>query len=188
MGRISLSTLSQGHGSYCCVKCLGLLKFFYFLFFLLFRATPTAYVSTQARGRTGATAASLQQPQQHQIRAECVTYPTAHGNSGSTTHWARPRIEPTSSWILVAFVSTVPQQELLNFICLLIYFLAAPAAYGNSGQWSNLSQSHVLCHSCSNTISLTHCAKGIELVLPQRQVRSLTYCATVGTPLLWVLC
>ena len=31
----------------------------------------------------------------------------------SPTHWARPGIEPTSSWILVRFVSTVPQWELL---------------------------------------------------------------------------
>ena len=34
-----------------------------------------------------------------------MTYPTAHGNVGSLTHWARPGIEPASSWILVGFVS-----------------------------------------------------------------------------------
>ena len=31
----------------------------------------------------------------------------------SLTHWARPGIEPESSWILVGFVTTEPQQELL---------------------------------------------------------------------------
>ena len=42
------------------------------------------------------------------------TYTTAHGNAGSPTHWAGPVIEPTSSWMLVRFVSAVPQRELLN--------------------------------------------------------------------------
>ena len=42
-----------------------------------------------------------------------MTYTTAHGNTGSLTHWARPGIEPTSSWILVMFISAAPQQELL---------------------------------------------------------------------------
>ena len=36
----------------------------------------------------------------------------SYGNAGSPTHSARPGIEPESSWILVRFVSTAPQQEL----------------------------------------------------------------------------
>ena len=32
-----------------------------------------------------------------------VTYTTVHGNAGSLTHWAGPRIEPASSWILSQF-------------------------------------------------------------------------------------
>ena len=36
----------------------------------------------------------------------------AHGNAGSLTHWARPGIQPMSSWILVGFVSTAPRREL----------------------------------------------------------------------------
>ena len=39
------------------------------------------------------------------------TYTIAHGNTGSLTHWVSSGIEPASSWILVGFVSTVPQQE-----------------------------------------------------------------------------
>ena len=37
----------------------------------------------------------------------------AHGNARSLIHWARPEIEPASSWILVRIVSTEPQWELL---------------------------------------------------------------------------
>ena len=37
-----------------------------------------------------------------------VTYTTAHGNAGSLTHWARPGIAPTTSWLLVRFISTEP--------------------------------------------------------------------------------
>ena len=58
---------NQKHGSFC----------FVLLCFCLFRATPVAYGSSQARGR---------------IRA--ATYTTAHVNTGSLTHWSRPGIEP----------------------------------------------------------------------------------------------
>ena len=33
-------------------------------------------------------------------------------NTRSLTHWARPGMEPTTSWLLVGFVSTAPQREL----------------------------------------------------------------------------
>ena len=39
------------------------------------------------------------------IWAESATYTTAHGNAGSLTHWARPGIEPKTSWFLVEFVN-----------------------------------------------------------------------------------
>ena len=55
-----------------------------FIYFLLFRTTPTAYVSSQARGEIGARAAGLSHSSQHQI----------------PTHWARPAIKPASSGIL----------------------------------------------------------------------------------------
>ena len=35
-----------------------------------------------------------------------------HSNAESLTHWARPGIEPTTSWFLVGFVSTAPRWEL----------------------------------------------------------------------------
>jgi len=43
-----------------------------------------------------------------------VTYTTTHGSAGSLTHWVRPGIEPATSWLLVRFVSAVPQGELLQ--------------------------------------------------------------------------
>ena len=43
---------------------------------------------------------------------QLLTYTTAPCNAGSLTHWMTPGIEPSSSWILVGFVSTVPQWEL----------------------------------------------------------------------------
>ena len=56
----------------------------------------------------------MPQPQQHQIWAASATYTTAHGKARSLTHWARPGIEPASSWILVGFITTEPWWELLS--------------------------------------------------------------------------
>ena len=41
----------------------------------------------------------------------CRLYTTAHSNTRSLTHWARPGIKPTSSWILVDFFYAMPQWE-----------------------------------------------------------------------------
>ena len=71
------------------------------MYFWFFRATPTAYGGFQARGRIGGTAACLHH---------------SYGNTESLTPRARPGIEPASSWILVGFVSAVPQWELLAFL------------------------------------------------------------------------
>ena len=45
----------------------------------------------------------MPQPQQCGIWARSVTYATAHGNARSLAHWARPGIEPSTSWFLVGF-------------------------------------------------------------------------------------
>ena len=42
--------------------------------------------------------------------------PQLTATPGSLTHWARPGIEPASSWILVSFVSAAPQGELPDHI------------------------------------------------------------------------
>ena len=41
-----------------------------------------------------------------------ATYTTAHGKAGSLTQCLRPGIKPTSSWILVGFITTEAQWEL----------------------------------------------------------------------------
>ena len=78
-----------------------------------------AYGSSQARGRIETTAAGLYHSHSKcQIRAASATYTTAYGNAGSLTHWAGPGFEPASSWILVGFIFTEPQWELLDFFFL----------------------------------------------------------------------
>ena len=52
------------------------------------------------------------QPQHHRIRTAFGTYTTAHSNTRSLTHRARPGIEPATSWLLVGSVSAAPQREL----------------------------------------------------------------------------
>ena len=91
------------------IQTLGWFRTIAFLFvlfcFLLFMATPIAYGSSQA-------AAGIHHSHSNgRIWAASVTYTTAHNNAGSLTHWARPGIEPASSWILVGFFSAAPQQE-----------------------------------------------------------------------------
>ena len=74
------------------------------LFFCLFRAEPTAYAGSQARGQIGAAAAGLHHSHSNaRSKLQSLTYTTAHGNNGSLTHRGRPGIKPVSSWILVGF-------------------------------------------------------------------------------------
>ena len=95
------------------VSLLYLFFIFIFALFCLFRAAPMACVSSQARSLIWAIAAGLRPwPQQCQIWAMSVIYTTAHGNVGSLTHWARPGLEPTTSWFLVRFFSAAPWWEL----------------------------------------------------------------------------
>ena len=77
---------------------------FFFFFFCLFRAAPAACGSSQARGQIWAiaTATAMQN----------LTQTTAHTNARSLIQWVKPGIEPASSWVLVRFVTSKPQQEL----------------------------------------------------------------------------
>ena len=52
------------------------------------------------------------------IRASSATYTTAPGNAGSVTQWARPGIQPVTSWMLIKCVPTQPGWELPS-LCLL---------------------------------------------------------------------
>ena len=51
-----------------------------------------------------------------------ATYTIAHSDTGSLTYWTRSGIKPASSWILVRFVSTVPQWELPVFVFVFLFF------------------------------------------------------------------
>ena len=76
----------------CASPCSSFLQrpeqdFFFFLSFCLFRAIPTAYGGSQARGLIGVVATGLcHSPQQYRIRATSTTYTTAHSNTGSLNH------------------------------------------------------------------------------------------------------
>ena len=98
---------------------LSLLPSFYlfiYLFILLFRATPMAYRSSQARGWIRALATGLCHSHSN-AGSKLRLWPTtvAHGNTGSLTHGGRPGIELESSWILVWFITAEPWWECLLF-------------------------------------------------------------------------
>ena len=63
-----------------------------------------------------------------------MTYTIAHNNTGSLTHYVRPGIEPASSWMLVRFVSSEPQWELLKV--LKHYGPLLPTSHPDSASWS----------------------------------------------------
>ena len=81
---------------------LLLFLFVLFCFILLFRATPVACVSSQPGVPIRATAASLHHSQKN-TRSEPCLQPTPQltATPDPLTHWVRPGIKPTSSWILV---------------------------------------------------------------------------------------
>ena len=89
--------------------CLSTPFFIYlFIHLLFFRAVPVAY------GGDPGDSERWPQPHQHHIRAASATYTTVHGGEGSLALWVGSGIEPTSSWILVRFVTTEPREELLH--------------------------------------------------------------------------
>ena len=97
------------------------LFFFYFFFvFYLFRATPAAYEDSQARHLIGAVADGLCHSHSN-ARSEPRLPPTPQ-LTRSLTHWARPGIEPATSWFLAGFISTVPGRELLSWCLKLFLF------------------------------------------------------------------
>ena len=78
----------------------------YFYVFIFFRgAAPAAYGGSQGRGPIGATVAGLHH---------------SHSNEGSLTHWAKPRMEPITSWFLVRFVFLLCHDG--NSLCLYLFF------------------------------------------------------------------
>ena len=75
------------------------------IFFSLKNAVPTACGSCQARAQIRATDAGLCQSHSNAVSKSHLWTTTAHGNTRSITHWARPGIKPASSRILVRFIN-----------------------------------------------------------------------------------
>ena len=112
-----------------------------FFFFLLFRAmeVPRLGIELELQLLAYTTATARPDP-------SCIwTHTTTHGNAGSPTHWVRPGIKPTSSWILVGLITAEPQQEFQNFF---FFFSHTCDLWKFPGQELNLL------HSSSNTKSL----------------------------------
>ena len=80
----------------------------------LFRAAPEAYGGSQARGGIRATAASLHHSHSH-MGSKPYLWPTAYGHAWSLTHGVRPGIKPSSSRMLVGFITAEPHWELPGF-------------------------------------------------------------------------
>ena len=90
---------------------------FTFFFSFLFRAAPMAHGSSQPRGpNQSCSCQPTPRPQQCWIWAESVTHTTAHGSTGSLTHWAKPGIKPVTSWIVFGFITAEPRQEHLKWL------------------------------------------------------------------------
>ena len=101
------------------------LKFILLLFRLLMAATHEKWHTEVPRLGVESNLCCCQptpQPQPHQIQVVPSTYTIAHNSAGSLTHWVRPGIKPSSSWILVRFVSIAPQWELPSFLLLMLLF------------------------------------------------------------------
>ena len=95
--------------------------FWMFLFVcLLFRATPVAYGGSQAQSLNRATAAGLHHSLSNSGSKPRLR-PTPHCNAGTPTQWARPGIEPATSWFLVGFVTAVLWRELLQLSFWVLY-------------------------------------------------------------------
>jgi len=81
-----------------------------------------------------------------------VTYTTAHSNTRSLTHWARPGIKPTSSWILVGFVTIEPWRELPRMLFSLKTTDSESWLILSFTQWL-FQLSHNIPVSCSSSLS-----------------------------------
>ena len=88
----------------------------------------------------------MPEPQQWRIWATSATYTTAHGNTGSLTHWARAGTKTATSWFLVGFVNhcttTRTPQPLVLFLnrtCARARVRVLLFSFSNHKVWSPLS-------------------------------------------------
>ena len=93
-------------------------------FVCLFRATPVAYGGSQAWGQVGTVATSLRHSHSN-VRSKPCLWPTPKLTATQILNRVRPGIEPTSSWLLVGFVTTEPQWELLYILFYILFYIVA---------------------------------------------------------------
>ena len=77
----------------------------------------------------------------------------AHSSARSLTHWVRPGLEPSNSWILVRFVSAEPQWELLILPSLLRAVLGSQHRWREGPGISHIPPAHMFTASAVFTIS-----------------------------------
>ena len=109
-----------------------------FFFFLSFWGCPCCIWKFPGQGSNRSCSCQLKpQPQQRGIWASSVNYTTAHGNTGSLTHWLRPGIKPhilmdTGQICFCCTTMGTPTNSLLNGIvsvCHLLQSDALPQSY-----------------------------------------------------------
>ena len=133
------------------MNCLSCSFFFFFFFFL------GLHVQHMEVPRLGVNQSyncwPTPQRQQYQIWATSATYTIAHGNTGSLTHWVRPKMEPTTSWFLVGFINHWAMMGTPQFLVFwgtsLLFSMVAESIYipNNSDQsflFSHIFTRHLL--------------------------------------------
>ena len=88
-----------------CVHCIVISSLQSLLVFLLGGCTNDIGKFPGSGSNWSCSCRPTPEPQQRQIQVTSATYAIAHGNARSLTHWASPRIELASSWILVRFLT-----------------------------------------------------------------------------------
>ena len=80
------------------------------VYIFFFRATPMAYGSSQG-SNWNCICPSTPYHSNTGSKSHLRPTPQLTATPDSLTHWARPGVKPTSSWIPAGFVSAAPQQE-----------------------------------------------------------------------------
>ena len=146
------------------------------LLFSFFRAALEACGSSQARSQIRAAATDLCYSNARcHIWAASVAYTTAHDNARSLNHWVRPGVEPTSSCILLRFITTEPQWELLFHIYIFFFSIIAGLQCSiNFLLYSMVTQLHIHVYFLFSHIIMLH-HKWLDIVPSATQQDLIAY-------------